>query len=170
VLQETASERILRSSNKAPSVENVRQVISDAGAHLKAIDEAVKIRTAKSAEGGPALETSLLAAINPLLDLLVIEGVYPSISLQIGFRDRLGKTQLVYNKDEKFPDLDILQTVLVDILDPIVSDAESGISSQVRDRILTDLIVANFDLTFSPERENSVQDASKQRLDRMLKG
>ncbi len=145
-------------------------MISDAGAHLIAIDNAV--RTGKGAgkpESTAALDTSLLSAINPLLDILVLEGVYPSISLEMGFRDRLRKSSLLYSKEsDKFPDLDMLQTVL-HITDLIVFD-NSGIASQVRDRIITDLIIANFDLAFSPAREKSVQDASKQRLDRLLNG
>jgi hypothetical protein len=141
-------------------------VISDAGAHLKAIDNAVRTGELGSTA---ALDISLLSAINPLLDILVLEGVYPSVSLEIGLRDRLRKSSLLYSKDcDKFPDLDMLQTILYTI-DPMVFNS-SGISSQVRDRILTDLIIANFDLAFSPAREQSVQDASRQRLDRLLKG
>jgi hypothetical protein len=145
-------------------------VISDAGAHLIAIDNAVRTRKGAGKPGSTAaLDTSLLAAINPLLDILVLEGVYPSISLEIGFRDRLRNSSLLYSKEsDRFPDLDMLQTVL-HITDLIVFD-NSGIASQVRDRILADLIIANFDLAFSPAREKSVQDASKQRLDRLLDG
>jgi len=169
--KESAAERILRASGKATSLENIRRAVSDAGAHLKAIDKDVRARRAAGREAGPALDTSLLSAINPLVDLLVLEGVYPSISLEIGFRDRLRKSSFLYNKEtSKFPDLDMLQPVLVDILDPIVIDVDSGISSQVRNRALTDLIVANFDLACSPARDESTQDASRKRLDRILQG
>jgi hypothetical protein len=170
--KESVAGRILRGSGKATSGENLRQVISDAGARLNAIDKAVRTRRAQERlENEPALDPSLLPAINPLLDLLLLEGVYPSISLDIGFRERLRKSSLFYSKDaDKFPNLDMLQTILVDILNPIAFDVDSGISSQVQDRILTELIIANFDLTFSPAREKTVQVASKSRLDHIWRG
>jgi hypothetical protein len=145
--------------------------VSDAGAHLKAIDRALRARRAAGQENGLALDTSLLSAVNPLVDMLVLEGVYPSISPEIGFRDRLQKGSLLYrNESDNFLDLDMLQTVLVEILDPMVLDVDSEISAQVRNRALTDLIVANFDLACSPERDKSTQHASKQRLDSILGG
>jgi hypothetical protein len=143
--------------------------LSDAAGHLQAIDKAVKNRAA--AGPGPALDTALLSAVNPLVDLLVLEGVYPSITLENGFPDRLRKRSLLYGQGAgKFRDLDMLQAVLVETLDPIVLDVESGISSQVRGRVLANLIVANFDLTYSPARKKLTQDASQKLLDQILRG
>src|SRR4051812_19235577 len=106
LLKESAAGRILHASSKAITIDNARQVISDAASHLKSIDKHVKTR---GFENGPALDTSLLSVVNPLLDILVLEGVYPSISPEIGFRDRLKKRSLLYNKDsDRFPHLDML--------------------------------------------------------------
>jgi hypothetical protein len=170
--KETAAERILGETGKATSEESLRQIISDACAHLIAIDQAVRARRAEDkAENDPALDAALLSVVNPLLDLLVLEGVYPSISPNVGFRNRLKKQSLLYNKDSgEFPNLNMLQTVLVNTLNAIAFDEDSGFSSQVRSRILTDLIIGNFDLAFSPARDKPSQIASKLRLDHILDG
>lgn len=97
-------------------------------------------------------------AVDALLDLVVLEGIYPSLSFGVGIpvERRLksalkgGFTTRSLSKvsDERSEDQELL-TRIVKCLCPI-SLSKKGLGSSIQDRMSVDLIAAAGELAFSP--------------------
>jgi hypothetical protein len=117
-----------------------------------------------------ALDTGVMAQVFPLLDLILLEGVYPSLSKGVGYPRERQKRSLLCNRGcMSFPDLHVLDDVLA-ILNPLVFTSTGGIHQQVQDSILLDVIAANADLAYSPLREDGLRLVSSKSLSMYLQG
>jgi hypothetical protein len=133
-------------STPRPADTERRQVIQEACVLLKSINEAV---TADQTDAGStgAYDSSLLSAVYNLLDLLILEGIYPALPVGVGSPvERRAKSLLFRKPDPSYvppTDLGVVGLVLADTLDAIASKFEAGIEPMQRHRVLNDLIAAN---------------------------
>lgn len=109
-----------------------------------------KTPTANSA--ALTIDHHVMTQVWPLLDLVLLEGVYPSLSKGVGFPLERQKRSLVCNRTcISFPDLKVASQI-IPILNHIVFKSEAGLHRQLQDSILLDLTAAIGDFAFSPSR------------------
>jgi hypothetical protein len=166
---ETASEILAFQKYQDAGIECRKRIIIEACTRLENIQNAM--RSAPPPKGPRiALDTGVMAQIFPLLDLILLEGVYPSLSKGVGYPRERQKRSLVCNRScMSFPDLNTLDDVLV-ILNPLVFTSTGGIHQQVQDSILLDVIAANADLAYSPLREDALRLVASKLLSTYLQG
>jgi hypothetical protein len=134
------------SSDEAqPDDEARRQVIREACSHLVAIHEAVVADQTKSSRP-ESYDSSLLGAVYNLLDLLILEGVYPSLPAGVGSpEERRAKSLLWRANDLTYSpiDLGVLPFVLKDALNLVAAKYNVGIEPMQRHNALKELIAIN---------------------------
>jgi hypothetical protein len=151
ITEKIASSKTEQPASKPADTER-RQVIEEACQLLNTINEAV---TADQNDAGskPAYDSTLLGAVYNLLDLLILEAIYPALPVGVGSPiERRAKSLLYRNPDPSYvppKDLGVVQLVLTDTLDVIASQFEVGIEPMQRHRVLADLIAANVWLAWS---------------------
>jgi hypothetical protein len=114
----------------------------------------------------PLYNTKNIRTLYGLLDLLVLEGIYPFLSpgvgvpierrvqtlLQAGFISQRNMAEAPGAADAKktdSQDLGLLRKVSAGMVQ-LVSDSETGINRFVRDRVLVDVVAACAELAYSP--------------------
>jgi hypothetical protein len=148
----------------------LRRVVLDACSHLKAVHNTL---TADERQGNSytstVMDTGLVSAVYRLLDLILLEGVYPSLAPGVGIQPERQKRSRLCNKYAKAPkDLNILVPILYETLNDIAFGKEGGIKSLVRDRVLIDLIAAHTDVAFSPSRDGLARQTALEKLNFLL--
>jgi hypothetical protein len=115
------------------------------------------------------VDTNQISVLHPLLDLIIIEGVYPSLSPGVGFPAERQKRSLLCDREAKsFPDLGCLDVIILETLNPICFSETDGLGVQIRDRLLVDLVAANADLSFSPVRDQMNKSTAKIELYKII--
>jgi hypothetical protein len=110
-----------------------------------------------------------VSVVYRLLDLILLEGVYPSLAPGVGIQPERQTRSRLCNKYAKPPkDLNILIPILYETLNGIAFGEEGGIKSLVRDRVLIELIAALADVAFSPSRDDFTRQTALERLNRLL--
>jgi hypothetical protein len=152
------------------SDDTLRRVVLDACSHLKAIHNTL---TADERHGkaytSTVLDTGLVSVVYRLLDLILLEGVYPSLAPGVGIQPERQKRSRLCNKYAKpQKDLNVLIPILYETLNDIAFGEEGGIKSLVRDRVLIDVIAAHADVAFSPSRDSLARQTALERLNHLL--
>jgi hypothetical protein len=123
----------------------------------------------RSSYTSSVLDTGLVSATYGLLDLLILEGVYPSLAQGVGIQPERRKGSLLCNRLTKpSKNLDLLGPVIYDTLNQVIFGNEDGVKNVVADRVLIDLIAANADLAFSPARDNSSRKTALEILNKIF--
>jgi hypothetical protein len=144
-----------------PDDEARRQVIRKACSHLVAIHEAVAEDQIKSTKP-ETYDSSLLAAVYNLLDLLMLEGLYPSLPSGVGSpKERRAKSLLWRANDPTYSpsDLGVLPLVLKDALNLVAAKYNVGIEPMQRHNALQELIATNMWVSQSQENWKLGRDA-----------
>ena len=122
----SATEMIAESRSEVPvtniSDDALRRVLLEACTLLQAIHEAVAADQSQgSSYTSAVLDTGLVSATYGLLDLLVLEGVYPSLTPGVGIQPERRKGSLLCNRTTKTSkDLTTLELIVYDTLNRIV--------------------------------------------------
>jgi hypothetical protein len=165
---ETASELIAFQEYKETNLNHRRLVVIEACSKLKSIHDATSM-TSELKEPRFMIDTGVMSQVFPLLDLILLEGVYPSLSKGVGFPRERQKRSTVCNRScVSFLDLKVMHEVLA-VLNPIVFNSAGGIHPQFQDSFLLDMIAANADLAYSPLREIDERLSSSKSLSTYLK-
>jgi hypothetical protein len=129
-----------------------RGILLKANRLLESLNEAVAFDQKRD---GPkqAYDSRLLGAVYNLLDVLVLEGVYPALPPGVGNPlERRAKCLLYRKPDSSYvspPNGDGLIEIAIDALDGITAHPDAGIEPILRHRVLSDLIVGNAWLSHS---------------------
>jgi hypothetical protein len=136
-------------------IESRKLVILAACDHLTALHYAIRNEESSNSIQIQVVDPSILRTAQDLLDMIVIEGLYPSLSPKVGLlEDRIKRSHLYSSITANFPDLGVLNEVFSQTLCSIVFDKGPGLSRIVRERHAIDILAANVDLAFSPARSD----------------
>jgi hypothetical protein len=131
---------------------NRRQIIEEACSLLMSIHNAVAADQ-NNTGSSQAYDSTLLGGVYNLLDLLVLEGVYPALPVGVGSPVERRAKSLLYRKPDLSyippKDLGLVKFILEDTLNVIASAFDIGIEPMQRHRVLNDLIAANVWLAWS---------------------
>jgi hypothetical protein len=101
----------------------------------------------------PSYDSNLLGVVYNLLDLLILEGVYPQLPAGIGSPVERRAKSLLYSKPDPVytppKSLGVIGFVLKDTLNSIAANFDVGIEPMQRHRVLIDLIAGNAYLAHS---------------------
>lgn len=143
----------------APAAIDGKWVIAHACHLLTGLHEAVCMEQGNQPQGQASYSTALFAGVYGLLDLIILEGVYPSLSAGVvSIPERRAKSILFTKTSLHIPfpkDLGLLESVLYGTLDHLAIASHRGIQPLIKGRVLNDLIAAHADLSFSPNRSAS---------------
>jgi len=134
-----------------------RQVLKKAGSLLLHIHHAVatEAQTQDPNSNQLAFDSSLYSAIMGLVDLLTVEGIYPSLPKDaVSVAERRKKSLLFPNAATQSPltdDLRVSDQILGEVFDPIILGQEQGVQFLLRERFLSDVIIGNANLAYSPQ-------------------
>lgn len=104
------------------------------------------------------MDTSLVSTVHNILDIVIIEGLYPYLSGNVGPQNERRKKSAFYqNLKINLPNLDLVDTVLWKTLKTVTFDLPKGLSRVVRDRHLIDIIAAEIDLAYAPRNNDILQ-------------
>jgi hypothetical protein len=125
------------------SLKAKRGVLQEASRLLESLDEAVAFDQ-KSDGPKQAYDSRLLGAVYNLLDVLVLEGIFPSLPAGVGnVVERRTKSLLYRKPDPSYvspPCGEGLLDMALVALDEITATPDSGIENILRHRILADMI------------------------------
>jgi hypothetical protein len=123
-----------------------RDAIRKAGQILKNLNRSIVFEQTNG-QKKEAYDSTLLNAVFNLLDVLVLEGIYPALPQGVGNAiDRRAKSLLYRRPDPAYvvlPTIDGLMELAVKVLDDIISNFDAGIEPMLRLRVLTDMIAGN---------------------------
>lgn len=126
------------------------QCIKQAGSSLRTLHDAVKFEQVAQNQTG-SYDSSLLLGLYKVLDLIVLEGIYPSVQPGTGRVSERRAKSLFYTKhDPAYVPLqgsNQLSLVLNEILGPILEDIDMGLEPLIRHRILSDIITGYANLS-----------------------
>ena len=119
-------------------------------------------------------ESTIFTAVFGLLDLLLLEGVYPSMSFGTYDRLRLQSKSVLFPRGVPYsaepPNLNLIQRFVWSLLNNIVLDRGIGVQPLFRRRLLSDLVAANGDLAFTQTRNEKTRRMGKSEFGRLLAG
>jgi hypothetical protein len=151
------------------SLEASRKVLLKACSLLCDFSKAAEDQENANIDQVPMLDTEIVSTIQQLLDVIVIEGLYPSLNSNVGLQaERRRRSSLYKGVSKALPDLKLLDDIVFKTLLPLVVDAPSTIARLVRDRHLIDMIAAITDVAFSPDRDESSKTDSVEKLNQLL--
>ncbi|KAF2433894.1 hypothetical protein EJ08DRAFT_657603 [Tothia fuscella] len=123
-----------------------RGVIQEACTLLIAVHKAV-LADQSSSSKQPAYNSTLLSAVYNLLDILILEGIYPSLPKNVGSPVERRAKCLLYRKPDPayipIRDLSVLPYVVREALNPIAANYDVGIEPMLRHKALGDLVAGN---------------------------
>jgi hypothetical protein len=150
-------------------IERRRYVILDACDRLATLHDALKAQESANDIQYQVVDPSVIRIAQELLDMIVIEGLYPSLSPNVGLlRDRMKRSHLYNHVTASLPDLDILSNVFSQLLYNIAIEEGAGLSRMIRERHAIDILAANIDLAYSPSRNISQNSPFEDKLDKLL--
>lgn len=115
------------------------------------------------------IDTDIVTTVQRLLDLVVIEGLYPSLSPNVGLQSERKRSSILYKRvSNSLPDLKLLDEIVFQTLLPLVTAPSSAIARLVRDRHLIDMIAALIDAAFSPDKDEGCKTACVEKLNQVL--
>jgi molybdopterin-guanine dinucleotide biosynthesis protein len=145
----------------APSVAASGKVVESACTHLLSLHSAITEQYAKTA---PILDTLLSRTAHDLLDIIVVEGLYPSLSPHVGIAEERRRHSHFYKHTTKDPpNLGVLNAIL-QTFSTIALSNPVGLSRVVRDRHMVDLLAALYNLTYSPTSDTTQRARAKQQI------
>lgn len=127
-------------------LETRQHLLQEASRLLTSINEAV-IYDLSSDGPKKAYDSRLLGVVYNLLDVLVLEGIYPSLPPGVGnLSERRTKSLLWRRPDSSYvsppPGNGLIESALL-CLDGFIATPDSGIENIIRHRLLADLIAGN---------------------------
>lgn len=135
-----------QSSKFSPDHEGWEKVIEEAGVLLLSIHKAI-LADQNQSPGRQVYDSTLLNTVYNLLDLLILDGVYPALPVGVGSPlERRTKCLLFRKPDPTYTspkDLGIIASILNNTLNVIAADVDRGIEPMQRGRVLNDLIAGN---------------------------
>jgi hypothetical protein len=149
---QTAAQMIAKDKTVSASMDVIRTACS----LLEHIHRSAgALETSARSNSQAMLDSRISSVLYPLLDLLLLEGVYPDLSPNVGLQQERQKRSLLCNRlSASFPSLGVISEVLK-CLNAILLGPNVGIHGQLRNSFVADLIAANTDLSFSPSRDDT---------------
>src|SRR6266480_211332 len=124
---------------------------------LETIHKAI-IRETSSQDGDQqdvTFDSSLYSAVMALVDLLTLEGIYPSLPQGVVSPAERRKKSLLYTKvPPQVPlseNLQFSNHILRHTFNPILLDKQQGVQPFLRERIISDIVLGNVNLAFLPD-------------------
>jgi hypothetical protein len=140
---------------KEPNNDTQKEVILKACTLLEKIHNAI-INYVQQAGPKRTLDSTIFTAVYGLLDLIILEGVYPSLTPGICSSDQRLAKSILYPKGVQTsaepPDLQLLESMIYDVLNPIALAHDQGVQPMLQGRVVSDLVAANAELALSPRR------------------
>ena len=119
-----------------------------------------------------AFDSSLYSAVMGLVDLLTVEGIYPSLPRGAASIVERRKKSLLFDKvppqSAMTDDLRISDQILGEIFDPIILGQEQGVQFLLRERFLSDVVIGNANLAYSPQFSPETNSRFRQKLHDIL--
>lgn len=138
------------------------ELLGRAGNLLQSLHNALKYEQAQT--HGQAYDSSLLLALYKLIDFLLLDGLYPSLSQDVGMlKERWSKSLFHKKSDPSYMPIDgndQTRLVLLQIFDPILKDFDEGVEPLVRHRALSDLIAGHAWLAHAQELQTFISSFS----------
>ena len=130
-----------------------------------------------SNRSGDFINPMIRRTIHGLLDLISIEGIYPSLSPDVGLPLELRVKSTLKGTSTTSQNVGLDQIALQKSLLPHVlkcllpiSLASKGLGPWIRDRIFVDLLISAFELAYNPNIPNDSREASRKDLEKMVDG
>jgi hypothetical protein len=153
--------------DEEPSFEKLRATLQEACIHLKALHHTIQLQDNSIDTQLEVLDTALVRIVHDLLDVIVIEGLYPSLSPNVGPQQERHKKSLFYHALAiSLPNLELVDTILWKTLRHIAFDSSKGLTRVIRDRHLIDIIAAEVDLAHSPTRLAVIKQNASEMLEK----
>lgn len=122
--------------------------------YLESIHKAI-ISETSSQDGDQhnvTFDSSLYSAVMVLVDLLTLEGIYPSLPQGVVSPPERRKKSLLYTKVPPqaalSEDLQFSNHILRHTFNPILLDKQQGVQPFLRERIISDIVIGNANLAF----------------------
>ena len=154
----TLADQIYGAQVSLSEKKNARQnVLRQTCSHLEAIHKAI-IRETSSKDPDQqdvTFDSSLYSAVMALVDLLTLEGIYPSLPQGAVSPAERRKKSLLYTKvPPQAPlseNLQFSNYILLHAFIPILLDEQQGVQPFLRERIISDIVIGNANLAFMPD-------------------